>query len=59
MKHSFYRLLVRHQRLDEALRAEQSRPIPDFVQLQRLKRLKLRIKDRFAAALRRSASRPA
>ena len=54
MKHSFYRLFVRHQRLDEALRAEQSRPFPDFAQLQKLKRLKLRIKARFAAALRRS-----
>lgn len=53
MKYSFYRLLVRHQRLDEALRAEQNRPFPDFAQLQRLKRLKLRVKDRLAAALQR------
>ncbi|MDQ4421206.1 YdcH family protein [Sphingobium sp. DEHP117] len=52
MKDSFCRLLVRHQRLDEALRAEQRRPFPDFAQLQRLKRLKLRIKDRLAAAVR-------
>ncbi len=53
MSNLFFRLLVQHQKLDDALRAEQKRPVPDFTRLQKLKRLKLRIKDRLAAAMRR------
>jgi hypothetical protein len=35
--------------VDSALRLEQARRLPDFVRLQRLKKLKLAIKDRLAA----------
>jgi hypothetical protein len=40
-----YRLLEKHQRIDEQLRLEQHRVRPDGLKLVRLKRLKLRIKD--------------
>ena len=53
MSDRFFRLLVQHQQLDDALRVEQKRPSPDFTKLQKLKRLKLRIKDRLAAAMQR------
>lgn len=49
MRNRIYRLLTRHQRLDEELRIEQSRPRPDFARLFRLKRLKLAVKDRLVA----------
>ncbi len=39
-------LLTKHQRLDAALRTEQSRRLPDSIRIQRLKKLKLGIKDR-------------
>jgi len=48
MNSHYFSLLHRHQKLDEQLRAEQSRRWPDFARLQRLKRLKLAIKDRLA-----------
>lgn len=54
MSDRVFRLLERHQRLDDALRAEQRRRWPDFMRLQQLKRLKLAVKDRLAAVLRRS-----
>jgi hypothetical protein len=41
-----YRLLEAHQRIDEELRLESSRRQPDPFRLMRLKKLKLRIKDR-------------
>lgn len=41
-----YRLIETHQRIDAALRREQARRWPDLFQLMRLKRLKLRVKDR-------------
>lgn len=53
MSDRFFRLLVQHQKLDDALRVEQKRPFPDFIKLQKLKRLKLRIKDRISALMRR------
>jgi hypothetical protein len=40
-----YRLLEKHQRIDEQLSWERQRPMPDWRQILRLKRLKLRIKD--------------
>ena len=40
-----YRLIEAHHRIDRALRAEQARPLPDWLRLMRLKRLKLRAKD--------------
>ena len=41
-----FNLLVKHQRLDEALRNEQRRQMPDVFRIQRLKKMKLIIKDR-------------
>lgn len=41
-----YRLMEAHQRIDEELRRESGRRRPDPFKLMRLKKLKLRIKDR-------------
>lgn len=42
-------LLEKHQKIDAVLQAEQARPAPDPWRIQRLKKLKLAIKDRVAA----------
>ena len=55
MSHRTYRLLERHQQLDEALRRAQARRFPDPFEIVRLKKLKLAVKDRLARALRRKA----
>ena len=39
-----FRLIETHQRIDQRLRLELTRPLPDGFQLFRLKRLKLRAK---------------
>lgn len=49
MSQRYFTLLTRHQRIDAELRAEQSRQWQDPARLQRLKRMKLAIKDRLAA----------
>jgi hypothetical protein len=41
-----YKLTVVHRRLDEEIRRELKRRIPDTIRLLRLKKLKLAIKDR-------------
>ena len=46
-----FRLLTRHQQLDDALRLEQRRRWPDFARLMRLKRMKLAVKDRLAVLM--------
>ena len=48
MSTSVYRLLERHQRLDDRLRNAQTRRFADPFEIGRLKRLKLAIKDRIA-----------
>ena len=40
-----FRLIETHQRIDAGLRNELRRPLPDALQLMRLKRLKLRVKE--------------
>lgn len=40
-----YRLIEMHQRIDAALRAAMKRPAPDPMELSRLKKMKLRVKD--------------
>lgn len=50
-----YRLTAVHRRLDDAIRAEMARRLPDSVRLLRLKKLKLAVKDRLAAVTRRRA----
>jgi hypothetical protein len=41
-----YRLLTIHRRLDDEIRAQLSRRWPDLAKIQRLKKLKLAVKDR-------------
>jgi uncharacterized protein len=53
MSDRVFRLLERHQKLDEALRAAQRRQMGDPFEIVRLKKLKLAIKDRIARVLRR------
>ena len=48
MSKLIFRLMTHHQQVDSALRLEQARRLPDFMRLQRLKKLKLAIKDRLA-----------
>lgn len=45
MKARVYRLIELHQRVDEALRREIARRVPDFFTVLALKKRKLRIKD--------------
>ncbi|HSG34881.1 MAG TPA: DUF465 domain-containing protein [Sphingomonadaceae bacterium] len=40
-----YRLTEIHQRIDERLRLARKRKLPDWLELTRLKRMKLRVKD--------------
>jgi uncharacterized protein YdcH (DUF465 family) len=49
-----YRLLEKHQRVDERLRNEQRRSRPDWLRIMQLKRLKLRIKDLIYRMTRKS-----
>jgi hypothetical protein len=46
MRSRTFRLLEIHQRVDEALRRELRRRWPDHLRVTRLKKLKLRVKDR-------------
>jgi hypothetical protein len=46
MSASTYRLSVIHRNLDDAIRSEMKRRIPDSLRLLRLKKLKLAVKDR-------------
>lgn len=52
---SSFRLMQYHQRIDRELRAEITRRWPDGFRIQKLKRLKLAVKDRlqnYARAIR-------
>jgi hypothetical protein len=53
MTWNLYRLTELHQRVDDALRVERRRPLPDHLQMVRLKKLKLSIKDRLTRMMRR------
>lgn len=53
MSDRVFRLMERHQRLDDALRLAQRRCLADPFEVVRLKKLKLAIKDRIARLLRR------
>ncbi|MDT9012418.1 YdcH family protein [Novosphingobium sp. APW14] len=53
MSDRVFRLMERHQKLDEALRLAQRRRLADPFVIVRLKKLKLAIKDRLARLLRR------
>jgi hypothetical protein len=53
MNEYIYRLSVVHRRLDEEVRSEGQRRAPDLARLLRLKKLRLAVKDRLAALMRR------
>ncbi len=57
MSNSTFRLTRIHRSLDEAIRAEMRRRLPDSLKLLRLKRLKLAVKDRLSAQLPRELAR--
>jgi uncharacterized protein len=52
MTFSLFRLMQYHQKLDSELRAERSRRWPDVFRIQKLKRLKLAVKDRLQTLMR-------
>jgi uncharacterized protein len=51
-----FRLMERHQKLDDLLRAAGSRALPDPFEVSRLKKLKLAVKDRLARLTRKTVS---
>lgn len=53
MSSTAYRLTHIHRRLDDAITSEMSRRLPDSLKLLRLKKLRLAVKDRLAALMRR------
>ena len=48
MNFSSFRLMQYHQKLDTELRAERAQRWPDVFRIQKLKRLKLAVKDRLS-----------
>ena len=55
MSKRLFRLMERHQKLDAMIAAAQRRRGSDAFELLRLKKLKLRLKDRIALAMKKSA----
>ena len=53
MSSSTYRLTRIHRSLDDAISHEMRRRLPDSLRLLRLKKLRLAVKDRLAALMRR------
>ena len=53
MTTTMFLLMERHARIDDALRAEQRRRLPDVFKMQQLKKLKLAVKDRLHRLSRR------
>lgn len=49
-----YRLIEKHQRIDEALRAAQRRQKPDWIEILRLKTLKFKARELIQHFARRS-----
>ena len=52
MSNRTYRLMQYHQRLDDELRSEVRRSWPSFDRIQRLKKLKLIVKDQLQRLIR-------
>ncbi|MBB5712233.1 DUF465 domain-containing protein [Sphingomonas xinjiangensis] len=53
MSNFTYTLIQLHKRLDDQIRGELKQRVPDSFKLLRLKKLRLRIKDRLHASMRR------
>ena len=53
MSSSTYRLTAIHRSLDESIRKEMKERLPDALRLLRLKKMKLAVKDRLTALMRR------
>ena len=53
----FYRLTVVHKQLDDEIRRELKRRLPDTIRLLRLKKLKLAVKDRLHSLVPMSRQR--
>jgi hypothetical protein len=58
MTFSSFRLLQYHQKIDRELRAEMNRRWPDMFRIQKLKRLKLAVKDRLQSHAQSPLRRP-
>ena len=56
MSDRLFRIMERHQKLDELLRRAQRRRYADPFEITRLKKLKLSLKDRLARLLRTRAN---
>ena len=56
MSSTAYRLTHIHRRLDEAIAREMTRRLPDSLKLLRLKKLRLAVKDRLTALMRRTVA---
>jgi uncharacterized protein len=54
MTFSVFRLMQYHQKLDAELRTERQQRWPDIFRIQKLKRLKLAVKDRLAQSAART-----
>ncbi len=52
MSASTYRLTLIHRSLDDSIRQEMKRTMPDNFRLLRLKKMKLAVKDRLTALMR-------
>ncbi|TXC64334.1 YdcH family protein [Sphingosinicella ginsenosidimutans] len=57
MSSSTYRLMAIHRSLDDSIRKEMRRRMPDSFRLLRLKKMKLAVKDRLTALMRRGQGR--
>ena len=53
-----YRLSLVHRRLDQEIRREIRRLVPDSIRLLRLKKLRLAVKDRIASGMRMNGRTP-
>ena len=56
MSSASYRLTHIHRSLDEAITTETRRQLPNSLKLLRLKKLRLMVKDRLAALMRKQAA---
>lgn len=58
MSERTFRLMQYHQKLDDELRAELRRNWPSFAKIQRLKRMKLVVKDKLQALVAKGRKDP-